>query len=82
LEHDLSQDESKPAVIPNDKPSAKPSAIPHKKPSAIPSAIQYEKPLAIPQEEPKNSDDIAEDERKLLNLRNICVVYVKVIYHL
>jgi hypothetical protein len=32
LEHELSQDESKPAAIPNKKPSAKPSAIPHKKP--------------------------------------------------
>jgi hypothetical protein len=64
LEHELSQDESKPEAIPNNKPSAKPSAISHEKPSAIPAAIPHEKPSAIPQEELKNSDDIAEDERK------------------
>jgi hypothetical protein len=48
LEHELSQDESKPAATPNDKPSAKPSAILHEKPSAIPAAIPHKKPSAIP----------------------------------
>jgi hypothetical protein len=69
LEHGLSQDESKPAAIPNNKPSAKPSAIPHNKPSAIPAAILHKKPSAVPQEELKNSDDIAEDERKPAAIR-------------
>ncbi len=64
LEHELSQDESKPEAIPNNKPSAKPSAIPHEKPLAIPAAIPHAKPSAIPQEELKNSDNIAESERK------------------
>jgi hypothetical protein len=69
LKHELSQDESKPAAILNDKPSAKPSAIPHKEPSAIPTAIPHEKPSAIPQEEWKNSYNIAEDERKPAAIR-------------
>ncbi len=64
MEHEVSQDESKPAAILNNKPLAKPSAVPHKKPSAIPAAIPHKKPSAIPQEELKNSDDIAEDEKK------------------
>jgi hypothetical protein len=64
LEHELSQDESKPAAIPNDKPSAEPSAITHEKPSAIPAAFPHKKPSAIPQEHLNNSDDIAEGERK------------------
>ena len=65
LEHELLQDESRPAVPPNNKPSAKPSAIPHDKPLALPAVIPHKKPSAIPQEDLKNSDDIAEDERKL-----------------
>jgi hypothetical protein len=48
LEHELSQNESKLAAIPNVKPSAKPSAIPHEKPSTIPAAIPHKKPSAIP----------------------------------
>jgi hypothetical protein len=64
LEHELSQDESKPEAIPHNKPSDKPSVIPHKKPSAKPAAIPHKKLSAIPQEEIKISDDIAEDERK------------------
>jgi hypothetical protein len=64
LEKELSQDERKPAVIPNMNPSVKPSAIPHKKPSAIPAAIPHEESSSIPQEDAKNDDDIAEDERK------------------
>ncbi len=64
LEEELSQDEQKPAAIPNKNPSVKPSAIPHKKPSAIPAAIPHEKSSLIPQENAKNDDDIAEDKRK------------------
>jgi hypothetical protein len=60
LEHELSQDERKPAAIPHKRPSSKPSAFSHKKPIAKPAAIPHEKPSAIPQEEIKNSDDIAE----------------------
>ncbi len=64
LENELSQDECKPAAIPNKNPSAKPSAIPHEKPSAIPAAIPHKKSSSIPQEDAKNDDDIDEDERK------------------
>jgi hypothetical protein len=69
LEHELSQNESKPAANPNNKLSSKPSAIPHKKPSAITAAIPHKKPPAIPQEELKNSDDIVENERKPASIR-------------
>jgi hypothetical protein len=64
LEGEISQDERKSAVIPNKNPSVKPSEIPHKKPSAIPGAIPHEKSSSTPQEDAKNDDDIAEDERK------------------
>jgi hypothetical protein len=64
LEEELSQDERKPAAIPNKNPSVKSSAIPHEKPSAIPAAIPHKKSSSIPQADAKNDDDIAEDERK------------------
>ncbi len=64
LKEELSQDDRKPAVIPNKKPSVKPSAIPHKKPSVIPAAIPHEKSSSIPHEDAKNDDDITEDKRK------------------
>jgi hypothetical protein len=64
LEEELSQDERKPAAIPNKNPSVKPSAIAHRKQSAIPAAIPHKKSSSIPQENRKNDDDIAEDKRK------------------
>jgi hypothetical protein len=64
LDEEFSQDERKPAAIPNKNPSVKPSEIPHEKSSAIPAAIPHKKSSSIPQEDAKNHDDIAEDERK------------------
>ncbi len=63
LEEELSQDERKPAATPNKNPSVDQSTIPHKKPSAIPAAIPHKKSSSILQEDAKNDDDIAEDER-------------------
>jgi hypothetical protein len=44
--------------------SVQPSAISQEKPSAIPATIIHKKFSSFPQEDAKNDDDIAEDERK------------------
>ncbi len=59
LEAGLTQDEQKPAAIPNKNPSIKPSAIPHEKPSAKPVAIPHKNSSTILPEDQKNDDDIA-----------------------